>query len=677
MRTERVFPGRFFRLLFLLILIFPARTFGQEGSDPSTQLSPVEVTSTRIPTPVSESTDSITIINSREIKADSAPLVSDQIREVPGVGVQASGSVGEQTAIRIRGSEQYQSLILFDGVRLNSSFTRAADLSDFFVAGLDRIEIVRGAFSSLYGSDAIGGVINLIPYPGRSLLRGERKENGVSVWAEGGSFSAGKERAEIFSAGEASAVSLGLARVDSGGRNARDGFAGNLATGKYQVMVPGGVEVGISALFSNSKKELYLDTPISLYLQSGVLTQVRDSNYSIDRETLLTSISLRKSLFLNGELLINGSILRGEEDLLNPPDPSWTDSYSSWTNALRKGIGFQLNLSPIKNNSILFGGEYSEEDAREILETNLMQGGQGDPQWLKIDGGRIERAVFIEDQLKIKDIFFLNAGLRGDFSSDLPDSKFFLSPRGSAAFVLGPWGTKIRGGVGRGYRAPAVEERFFPIQGNPELKPEEAWSYDAGLEQEIKKYGIKLDLTGFWLRYKNLIGLVPDSFQLQNSDLAKADGLEAGLAYQPDKRIQIKLGYTFNRARKRTFEPDENGLPVKKWVNFFWRPRHSFGGTLNIIPVKNLFAGISWEWRGGYDEPYDLLNPDGKLLQGNNPGFARVNLFSEYTIPYSLKPVESLSVFFRGENILNQKYSELKGYPMPGISFYGGVNLKI
>ena len=108
MRTERVFPGRFFRLLFLLILIFPARTFGQEGSDPSVQLTPVEVTSSRIPTPVSESTDSITIINLGEIKADSAPLVTDQIRTVPGVGVQTSGSMGEQTAIRIRGSEQYQ-----------------------------------------------------------------------------------------------------------------------------------------------------------------------------------------------------------------------------------------------------------------------------------------------------------------------------------------------------------------------------------------------------------------------------------------------------------------------------------------------------------------------------------------------------------------------------------------
>ncbi|MDD5224079.1 MAG: TonB-dependent receptor [bacterium] len=662
----------------MLILIFPARSFAQEGPGPSVRLTPVEVTSTRIPTPADEATDSITIINLGESKGDSAPLVADQIREVPGVGVQASGSVGEETIIRIRGSEQYQTLVLFDGVRLNSSFTRAADLSDYFAAGLDRIEIVRGAFGSLYGSDAIGGVINLIPYPGRSLLQGIKKEKGASVWAEGGSYSTFKERAEIFSAGEESAVSLGLARVDSGGRNARDGFAGNLATGKYQILVPGGIEVGISALFSNSKKELYLDTPISLYLQQGALTQVRDSNYSEERETLLTAVSLRKQLFLNGELSISGSVLRGEDDLLNPPDPGWTDSYSSWTDTWRKGIGFQLNLSPIKANSILFGGEYSEEDAREILETNLMQGGEGDPQWLKIDGGRIERALFFEDRLKIRDVFFLNAGLRGDFSSDLPDSKIFLSPRGSAAFVLSPWGTKIRGGAGRGYRSPAVEERFFPIQGNPELKPEEAWSYDAGLEQEIVKYGIKFDLTWFWLRYKNLIGLVPDSLQLQNSDLAKADGLEAGLAYQPDKRLRIKLGYTFNRARKRTAEPDEeSGQPVEKWSNFFWRPRHSFAGTLSIVPVKELSAGVSWEWRGGYDEPENIVDPDGKPLNGNNPGFARVNLFSEYTIPYSLKPLESLSVFFRGENILNRKYSEVKGFPMPGISFYGGVNLKI
>ena len=679
MRTERVFPGHFFRFLFLLILIFPARTFGQEGSDPSTQLTPVEVTSTRIPTPVSESTDSITIINPREIRAESAPLVTDQIRTVPGVGVQTSGSMGEQTLIRIRGSEQYQGLILFDGVSLNSPYNRAADLADFFVAGLDRIEIVRGAFSSLYGSDAIGGVINLVPYPGRSLLRGIKSEKGISAWAEGGSFATFKERAEIFSAGEESTFSLGLARVDSGGRNARDGFAGNLATGKFQLLVPGGVEVGISSLFSNSKKDLYLDIPYSLSLQNNVLTQVRDSNYSVERETFLTAISLRKSLFLNGELLINGSVLQGEQDLNNPSDPGWTDYNNSWTNSLRKGTGIQIHLIPVEMNSILLGAEYSEEKASQVMETNQNQGGQGDPQWFKIDGGRIQRAIFLEDQLKIKDIFFLNAGARMDFSSDVPNSSPFLSPRGSAAFKLDRWGTKIRGGFGRGYRTPSVDERFFPQpRGNPELKPEEAWSYDAGLEQEFKEYGLKLDLTGFWIRYKNLIGMVPDSWQLQNSDLARSDGLETGLTYQPDQRIQFKFGYTFNRARKRTYEFDEvSGLPAKKWVNFFWRPEHSFDWAVSILPVERLYVGLSGEYRGKFNEPSDIQNPDGILLKGNNPGFNLLNFLSEYTIPYSLKPVESLSVFFRGENIFNQKYSELKGYPMPGISFYGGVNLKI
>lgn len=678
MRAERIFAGYFFPILFLLVLIFPVRIFGQDGSDQPVQLTPVEITSTRIPGPVDEATDSITIINTREVRADSAPLISEQLRMVSGVGVQTSGSLGEQTEIRIRGSENNQSLILFDGVRLNSPYTRAADLGDFFVAGLDRIEIVQGAYSSLYGSDAIGGVINLIPYPGRSLLHGIRKEKGISAWAEGGSFSTSKERAEFTAAGEESAFSLALARVDSGGRNARDGFAGNLATGKFQVLIPGGVEVGISALFSQSKKELYLDTPISLYIQNEVLTQVKDSNYSEERETLLTAVSLRKSLFLNGELQIHGSVLRGENDLMNPSDPGWTDYHASWTNAMRRGAGIQMYLTPVEMNSVLLGTEYSEENAIQTMETNLPLAGQGDPLWLKIDGKRIERTFFLEDRLKMMGFFYLNAGLRMDFSSDRPDSEPFISPRGSAAFKLDRLGTKIRGGFGRGYRNPSIDERFFPIKGNPELKPEEAWSYDAGLEQEFKEYGIKFDLTGFWIRYENLIGLVPDSFQLQNSDLAKSDGLETSLVFQPDKRIKIRFGYTFNQMRKRTYEFDEvSGQPMEKWVNFFWRPEHSFSGTLSVLPMEKLYVGLSWENRGRFDEPYDILNPGGTLLKGNNPGFNRLNLFSEYTVPYSLQPMESLSVFFRGENLLNKKYSEVKGFPLPGISFYGGVNLKI
>jgi vitamin B12 transporter len=675
--TERVFPGHFFRLLFFLILIFPARTFGQEGSGPPAQLTPVEITSTRIPGPVDEATDSVTIINTGEIRANSAPLAIDQIRGVPGVSINASGSVGEDAAIWIRGSEQYQSLVLFDGVRLNSPYTRAADLGDYFIAGLDRIEILKGAFSSLYGSDAIGGVINLVPYPGRSLFQGVRKEKGVSAWAEGGSMKTFKERAELFSAGEKYAFSLGYSRADSGGRNARDGFAGNLAAGKLQVLIPGGIEAGVSGLFSQSNKELYLDTPLSIYLQNGVLTQVKDSNYSWGRETALAAVSLRKKLVWNGEILVQGSVLRGEDDLLNPSDPGWADYHKSWTDTLKKGAGLQVHLTPVGMNSVLFGAEYFEEEAQQEMETNLPQGGQGDPERLKIEGGRIERALFLEDRFKLMG-FFLNAGVRMDFNSDSPDSGPFISPRGSAAFKLDRFGTKIRAGFGRGYRAPSIDERFFPIQGNPELKPEEAWSYDAGAEQEFKKYGIKFDLTGFWIRYVNLIGMVPDSFQFQNSDRAGSDGLEAGLAYQPDPRIRIKLGYTFNRARKRTIELDESSQePVKKWSDFFWRPQNSLVGSLDVVPVKNLALGFFWEWRDGYDEPYDILAPDGKLLTGGNPGFVRVNLFSEYTIPSSLKPVEGLSVFFRGENIFNRKYSELKGYPMPGISFYGGVNLKM
>jgi outer membrane receptor protein involved in Fe transport len=150
------------------------------------------------------------------------------------------------------------------------------------------------------------------------------------------------------------------------------------------------------------------------------------------------------------------------------------------------------------------------------------------------------------------------------------------------------------------------------------------------------------------------------------------------LVFQPDKRIKIRFGYTFNQMRKRTYEFDEvSGQPMEKWVNFFWRPEHSFSGTLSVLPMEKLYVGLSWENRGRFDEPYDILNPGGTLLKGNNPGFNRLNLFSEYTVPYSLQPMESLSVFFRGENLLNKKYSEVKGFPLPGISFYGGVNLKI
>ena len=669
--------------IFSLLLIFSSSVRSSAASEP-VRLEPVVVTSTRVEEPAGEVTDSVTIILPEDIEVGAAPLVIDELRRVPGVQVQRSGTIGEQTIVRFRGSEKNHCLILYNGIRLNSAYDRVGDLGDFVALSLDRVEVVRGTFSALYGSDAIGGVINIIPLPGRSLRESGEQKLRVSLMAEGGSMSTLRESLNVVSRGDIHSLSVGASRIDTAGQNERDGFFGNFASASGKILVPGGGEVGVSAVFSNSEKEVYLDVPLSLYIQNMVLTLVRDSNYSVSRETVLAGLTFRQPLADLAELSFNGSALWGSLDFNNPTDPGWPDYNVSEISTARRSAGLLFQLKPVEQNAVLVGAEYSEEEAEENMETNLPTGGMGPIEEFFIEGKRFERALFIEDRTKIGGVFFLNAGVRFDYSSDVPGGDVFISPRGSAAAVLQDWGTKIRGGVGRGYRTPSVNERFFPMKGNPALEPEEAWSYEAGVEQEFERYGIVMNATFFYLDFQNVVGMVPGEVQLQNAEEARSFGIEAGVSCRPLEWLSLRAGYTFDDAEKKTMIMTAPGVFEERWVDFFWRPAHSLSASIEAGPVSGLRVRLTGEYQGEYhephditDEPYDYLDPDGNIIGGDNPGFTLFNLYSEYRIPYRVSPLESVSVFMRLENVFNADYYELKGYPSPGISAYGGLRLNI
>ena len=669
--------------LFSFVYLFPYPAASQDISTEPVQLEPVVVTTTRGEQPAGDVTDSVTIIPSQEYETGAAPLVIDELRRVPGAQVQRSGSIGEQTVVRLRGGEKNQVLVLYDGIRLNATYDRVADIAVSTAISLDRVEVVRGTFSALYGSDAIGGVINIIPAPGRSLNGLGGRKFQVSVGVEGGSMRTLTESLNLYSQSEIHAVSLGVSRIDTNGQNDRDGFSGTYTSGRFQLLVPGGGELTLSAVYSNSEKELYLDTPLSLYVQNMMFTLARDSNFSAGRDLALAGFSFRQPVLEIGAATLYGSASWSGTDLTNPADPDISDYHVSEIENTRRGAGALFDLTLIEENEVLLGMEYFEEDAEEDMESNLPTGGMGSPMEFVIEGKKFERAIYLEDRLKISGRYFLNAGVRFDFSSDVPGDEVFISPRGSAAVKLSESGTKLRGGVGRGYRSPSVNERFFPMKGNPELEPEEAWSYEAGVEQKIDQYNVALSGTFFYIDFENIIGAVPGFVALQNTEQARSYGLEAEVAWRPLDWLSLRAGYTFNKAEKETTLMNELGDFEEKWVDFFWRPRNNIFTEIEARPIENLRVRLSGEYRGEYDEPhdimdqpYDYLDPDGDILSGDNPGFTVFNLYSEYRIPYTLA-AEEVEVFLRIENLFDADYFEAKGYPAPGISAYGGVKVRI
>jgi vitamin B12 transporter len=231
----------------VIIILQIAGTAVQAAS--STLLSPVEVTSTRLEEPIGQSTAAVTVITAEEIAQRQAVTVADVLRYVPGLTMVESGSIGTTTSVFTRGSNSNQTLVLIDGVRANNPFDGRFDFGNLVTDNIERIEIVRGSQSTLYGSDAIGGVIHIITKRGEGTpqygIFGEGGNN--QTWRVGGDASGG-----FHSLGYTASIS----RLGTDGYFAHDQYHNTTASGRGGVKLGSSTTVDITARYFDADKDL-------------------------------------------------------------------------------------------------------------------------------------------------------------------------------------------------------------------------------------------------------------------------------------------------------------------------------------------------------------------------------------------------------------------------------------
>jgi vitamin B12 transporter len=577
------------------------------------QLPPVIVTATRIPTPPEDVGSAVTVISRDQIEESQARSVTELLRDVPGVSVVQSGRPGGQTSVFLRGVNSNQTLFMIDGARINNPLNGLVTLANLTPDQIERIEIVRGPQSTLYGADAIGGVINII------TRKGTGKPTG-SISLEGGSHNLFRQSADVSGAYSNLDYAVSLSHLDTDNVFRNDDFE-NLTVSSsvgYRVLD----NLKLDATVRYTKAETGVPGAIIGGVPSSLTERLLD-------ETLFVRVGMdftpfefwRQSLFVaetHEELLDRGDPAVRSDSLTDVVQVGWQNTFplADW-NTLIAGLDWYYNRGH-------FAGFGSVFDAN-------------------VDN----TAAFVQDQVTLWKRLSLTGGGRFDHHSQFGD-KFTYRFAGALRVTDT---TRLKASAGTGFKAPTLNDLFFPGFSNPALKPEESFGWDAGFEQDICGGRATLGARYFENSIDNLIAFPPPTFLPANVERARTQGLELTLLARPLTNLTLWANYTWLIAAKN----------LSTGADLLRRPEHtgSVGASYRFLKRFALHTDATLVG------PRDDLDP---------VTFATVRNASyiKWDAALTVDITKHLQLFGRVENLLDDQFEEAKGFPALGRVFYAG-----
>jgi vitamin B12 transporter len=562
------------------------------------------VTASALPEQVDQTPAAATVITRQQIEQRQARDVADVLREVPGVAIARTGAPGKSTTIFIRGGSSKQALVLWNGVEMNNPFFSGYNLGQLSVAGVEKVEIVRGPFSALYGSEAVSGVVNVLTTPAASFTSVDLEggENGLLNAAASGAYTA-----------QNWSVHGGAEHRQDDGFAANDDFGSTTFNAGATVLLRDGLSLGILARHNRYD----LGIPFTPNASSDAFVASPDRREEGSESQLIVPVRFDRARF--GYELRLSETRRSEDfqDVNGPfgPELSETDARSQGARATaRAATAF---------GTITAGGEYEHAVVDHTSNFSRVD-----------DRDRDSRSFFLEDRLSLSAgsaSVEIAAGLRHDHYDTFGSE---LSPRLAAAWVRN--GHKLRAGYGEGFRAPAIGELYSPFFGNAALDPERSRSIEAGYEH----FGIRgsLSATFFRSEYENLIAFGPN-FTFENIAEASAHGLELAAARRFDA-LSLGATYTWLHSEDKATGDD---LPR--------RPEHS--GSLAIgYDLAPFSAQLIIAHQGQRLDVTDLA-PFGLVT---NDAYTTADL----ALHYHRGPA---APYLKIENLTDEQYEEVFGYP--------------
>ena len=629
-------------LLSAGILLAASPVHAQDNNESG--LDQIIVTGARSPVTISQVGSATTVIGREEIERRQVRYVSDLLRAVPGFSVSHSGVIGSQTQVRVRGAEANHVLVLIDGVRANDPATGDEFRWEHLTTGnIERIEIVRGAQSSLWGSDAVAAVVHVI-------TRGTGSAPALNAYAEGGSFSTINAGANGRTSGDRWSLNGGIEYLDTDGQNISRTGDEKDGSDNTTVSLAGSVDATDALSFTGGLRytDAYSQFDPTDFFVTGLPT---DGDVATASDNLYADVGGSLDT-LNGKVVHQLSMRYFDADHRNLTDGVEASSSASE----RTTFAYQSDIAVGENRLSL---------ALEHEKTEFSQRGAtvfGDPNQ---DQEMDATSVIADWQAIAGEKFNWLLSARYDDNRDF-DS--IVTGRLAVSYHLSET-TTLRRSVGKGQKNPTFTERFgfFPGQfvGNPDLKPEKSMSYDIGLDQELVNGAVFLQATVFHQDLEDEInGFVfdPVTFLSTAENMegrSKRTGLELSGRWNFSDQIGFAASYTYTDA-------DEPG-PTGEGIRELRRPRHA--GSLSLdyqtLSEKLQFA-LAADYGGERNDIFFPPFPDpSEIVTLDN--YWLVDL----TAQYRLTP--SVVLFARGTNLLDEEYEQVYGYRTLGRAGYVGI----
>ncbi len=511
----------------------------------------VVVTATRIATPIDQVASAITVIDAADIEARQQRSLPDVLRDVPGLNLVQTGGEGGQASIFMRGANSNHTKVLVDGIEVSdpSKPSGAFDFGKFNSADIARVEVLRGPQSGLYGSDAIGGVINVITKSGNGPLS-------LSAEAEGGSFDTFNQSATVSGSQEAFHYRASLAHLHAGatpvtppellppGQTRNDDFFDNVtASTKLGYDLADNFDLGFAGRYDNSVSRVTGDA----------FDPMTFASFPSPRQTRIDTLSYAARATAH---LVLGSIdqtigLGYSSTVTSDMDP---DNGSIPSSGDRIKLDWQGQVAIADGQTIVLGAETT----RDAIHVPLSAG-------ITTNAGYGELQSSFPGVIGGVD-FHNSVSVRYDDNSRFGDrATWHVAP----VLAITATDTKLHASYGTGFKAPSLVQLFedFPaffFFANPNLKPETSEGYDIGLDQTL--LGITGGVTWFHNDIRNLIATDPVTFSTSiNIGRARTQGFEAYLAWQPFETLKLRADYSLYRGPGRD-PASGTGAPAQEQV---------------------------------------------------------------------------------------------------------------
>jgi vitamin B12 transporter len=627
------------RFLPTLALLVAALDCSAARAADSDQPEPVIVSATRIPTPALEVASSITVITAADIEARQERTIADALKDVPGLNVVQTGGPGGVTSVFIRGTNSNHTKVLIDGIDVSdpSNSTGAFDFGQLLTPDIERVEVLRGPQSGLYGSDAIGGVINIITRAGSGPMT-------LAAGLEGGSFETFNQAARLSGSDDAFHYSVNVTHFHAGatpvtpldllppGEARNDDYDDNLTLStKLGYQITPNFDLGLVARYT----DIHLHTTGEDYPPPdfvGVPAAEQTTAATDEYFTRLTVHALSFDGFLDQTLGLAYSHSR--TDTVVPDTPAALNTGE------RRKADWQGNLRLASTETLVLGAEYERDDIDQPIAANVHIG-----------------SGYAELQSQLGAHWFSALNVRYDDNSRFGGKTTW---RFAPAWVITETGTKLKASVGTGFKAPTLSELYqnFPpfFFANPDLKPESSTGWDAGFEQGFGNGVVRFGATYFHNLIHDLITTDVTGTTYANIGEATTQGVESFIAWQPAQPLTLRIDYTYTEATDDVLQQELLRRPKNKGTFLAeWQATRAWQLSLDVLTVGT--------WVDG--------NRDFSIPRLDAPGYTTVN----FATSYELSP--HCALFGRINNLLDRHYENPVGFLQPSIGAYAGIRVTL